>query len=120
MRTWLMKAVLSLALGLCALGLAQPAQANGWNNFNAGLNSVLTAPADPLIRIVAPPSELQELPFAIVTSRIAGFITGSFLALFKVGAGTLDIALAPVWLAPTLSPRPAFEIIPWHDVEYRY
>jgi ABC-type uncharacterized transport system permease subunit len=120
MRTRNLASVFTVTLGLCALGPALPARANGWNNFNAGLNGVLTAPADPIVRAVAPPTELRELPFSVVSSRIAGLLTGTFLAAFKVAAGALDIALAPTWVAPTLSPRPAFEVIPWHEVEYRY
>jgi len=111
-----------LPLGiLCAMLVIGPAcaRADGLNSFFAGLNGVLTFPADPILRTIDPPSELEELPLAPVSSHIGGLFTGVLLGGFRAITGALDIALTPLWVAPTLSPRPAIKIVPY-DVDYPY
>ena len=120
MRRSAIASILALAVGVACLGPSRTATAGGLNSFHAGLNGILTAPADPFVRAFDPPSELEELPFAIVTSHAAGLFTGVFLGTFRLTTGIFDIALSPLWVAPTLSPRATFEIIPWYDIDYRY
>jgi len=107
-------AVLAIGLSLAP----QPARADGVNSLLAGVNGLLTAPIDLGYEAVYPPVSLEELPLAPASSHFLGFFSGVFTAISRVGYGVLDIALTPVWIVPTLSPRPVVEIIPFYEVEY--
>ena len=47
-----------------SLLLAAPASAEGFNNLLAGLNGLITFPADPVMSTIDPPEEFGELPGA--------------------------------------------------------
>jgi len=88
------------------------------NNLLAGLNGIATFPADPVMSAVDPPEEFEDLWGAPVTSHTAGFFQGTFLMLYRATMGLADIAFAPFWVFPTLSPEGRYEIIPGYEIEY--
>lgn len=103
---------LSVALGALVLAGASPASAKGCGGFLAGLNGVLTAPADPIRHIVFPPEDFDEVPVPAVSGRLLGIFSGTLLAGYRAATGALDIALTPLWVMPTLSPEPGIVLIP--------
>lgn len=104
-----------LTLGVAMLWAA-PAQANGWNNFRAGLQGIIQFPADPAIHIVTPPEDfIDELPAGQVTGRILGIFSGTALGVYRVAMGATDIVLSPLWIFPTMSPEARWD---WFGVEY--
>jgi len=110
----------SIAAALVVGLLSSPAslRAEGFNSLLAGINGVLTAPADIVHETIEPPSLFEELPAAPVSTHFLGVFAGIFAAIDRIGWGVLDIALSPVWIAPTLSPEPVVEIIPFYEVRY--
>ena len=104
-------------LALISLGAmaATPAQARGLEGFLAGLNGVITAPADPVSHVIQPLEDFVEVPGYPFTGRVLGLVSGTLLAAYRTTAGLLDIALTPLWVVPTLSPEARFEIIPLPD-----
>ena len=110
----------SVAVVACALTLlvSTAAHGEGFNNLFAGLNglaNVLLAP-DPLIGIMEPPEEFEDVPLPQVTGRVLGFGAGMVMMGYRATMAVLDIVLVPFWVFPTLSPEPRFEMI--SDVEY--
>ena len=88
------------------------------NNVLAGLNGLATFPADPVMSAVDPPREFEDMWGAPVTSHTLGFFQGTFLMLYRATMGVADIAFAPLWVFPTLSPEGRYEIIPGYEIEY--
>ena len=88
------------------------------NNVLAGLNGLATFLADPVMSAVDPPEEFEELLGAPVTSHTVGFFQGTFLMVYRLTMGLADIAFAPFWVFPTLSPEARYEIIPGYEIEY--
>lgn len=115
MRRWVL--LIGFA-ALAALAGAQPARAEGINNFLAGVNGLLTFPADPIVSVISPPEAFEELPAHQVTGRVVGLFQGTILGAYRAMMGVVDIAFTPVWVFPTLSPEARFEIIPGYEVEY--
>ena len=113
MRHWV--GVVSLALTLC---LAGTAQANSLNNLLAGLNGIVTAPAEPVMHVVEPPEALQELPGGMWTARPVGFVSGTLMLVYQTVMGAVDVAFSPFWIIPPVSPEPRWEIVPGYEVEY--
>jgi hypothetical protein len=88
------------------------------NNVLAGLNGLATFPADPVMSAIDPPREFKDMWGAPVTSHTIGFFQGTFLMLYRAMMGVADIAFAPFWVFPTLSPEGRYEIIPGYEIEY--
>ena len=106
---------------LLASLLAGPAQGEGFNNFMAGLNGVITAPADPVMAVIEPPEDFEGLPAAAYTGRFLGFFVGVVQMIHRMGMGVVDIALTPLWVMPTLSPEGRWDIWqPGYEIEYDY
>lgn len=104
---------LTLVVALCAPGAAR---AQGFNNFLAGLNGLVTAPAEPVMQVIDPPETLRELPGAPYTSHPLGIASGSLMMVYQLMMGALDIAFTPLWVMPTLSPEARWQMFP--DLEY--
>jgi len=110
-----------LAAAALALAIAQPAapaRADGFNSLFAGINGLLTFPADPIVDVVEVPEDLQDLPLRDVTGRVIGLFVGSGVGLYRAFFAAADVALFPLWVVPTLSPEARFEIIPFYEVNY--
>jgi hypothetical protein len=107
----------AVVVGGLALVLAgtTPAHAKGFGGFLAGLNGVLTAPADPVRHVISPPEDFDEVPVPEVSGRVLGIFSGTLLAGYRAATGALDIALTPLWVIPTLSPEPGIKLIPGSD-----
>jgi hypothetical protein len=104
---------LVLATLVCGAGTAR---ATGLNNFLAGINGLITAPAEPIMQAVQPPETLRELPGGAVVSHPVGLVSGTLMCVYQAMMGALDVALTPFWVMPTLSPEPRWQIVP--GVEY--
>lgn len=81
------------------------------SHFLTGLNSVITAPADPVMNVVTPPEEYESLPVGAVSGRFFGFFQGAILLAYRTGMGALDMVLAPIPIV-ILSPEPRYQPIP--------
>src|SRR6185503_19817156 len=94
-------------LSLLAIGLAAPgvAPAAGLEGLAAGVNGLLTAPADPIAYLIEPPEYFDEVPLPQLSGRVLGVVSGTMLAAKRAGLDVLDIALTPLWVVPTLSPE---------------
>ncbi len=105
---------LAVGLALCVTVLwAAPAEANGWNNFKAGLQGIIQFPADPVIHIYSPPEDfIDELP---AFARILGVFSGTALGVYRIAMGATDIVLSPFWVFPTMSPEARWN---WFGAEY--
>ena len=103
-------------LAACLLVLGPGASAEGVNNLLAGVNGLATFAADPVMGVVEPPEDFQDLPGAQVTGRIAGLGAGTVMCAYRGTMAMLDIVFFPFWVFPTLSPEPRWELI--KDVEY--
>lgn len=82
------------------------------NRFLIGVNSLLTFPADPVLGVVTPREEFDELPAAPVSKRVVGLLQGTLLAGYRVGMGTLDMAMCWITSGKMLSPKPQFRVFP--------
>jgi len=82
------------------------------NRFLMGLNSILTAPADPAMSAVKPDKEFNELPLAVVTKWPVGFVQGAMLMGHRAVSGLLDITFSLLTPMKMLSPEPRFMIFP--------
>ena len=111
MLRWLM----SLAL-LAALA-PTPAVAGGFYNLKIGLNGMLTGPLDPFASMIWPSENPEDLPGAPVTNRMCGLVVGTMIGVFRVFAGATDVVTSPLWVIPSYSPEPRFQIIPGFDYE---
>ncbi len=103
-------------LALVAILSATPARAGGINNFLAGIQGLATFPADPVMDTITPPDLYEDLPAYPVTGRFFGFFQGTLLGAYRLGMGVFDVALTPLWILPTMSPEPRWELI--EGVEY--
>lgn len=104
------------ALCLCLLLATGSAQAEGLNNLYAAVNGLIYAPADPIMFVIFPPEEYEELPFHQVTGRIIGLPTGVLMMGFRVFMAAGDLVFFPFWVFEVFSPEPEWTLIP--DVEY--
>ena len=86
------------------------------NRYLMGVNSLITAPADPVMSTVSPPEEFDELPLAAGTKYPAGLVAGTMLSVYRIGMGAMDILFAPLTPMRMLSPEPRYMIFP--DVEH--
>ena len=107
------------ALGALALLLSltpAPASATGLNNFYAGVQGLATFLADPVMDVIYPPEAYEDLPLYPVTGRVFGLVSGTLLGAYRLAMGAFDVALTPLWILPTMSPAPRWELI--EGVEY--
>jgi hypothetical protein len=101
----------------------EPGFISNWANhfrhtFLAGVNGVITWPADPVMLTVRPTEEMSSLPGGVVTGPLVGFGAGTLLGLYRLGMGAPDIALAPLSFFPMFSPEPRYQVIPgWEHQE---
>jgi hypothetical protein len=82
------------------------------NRFLMGLDSVLTAPADPVMSAVKPDKEFDDLPLSIVTKWPVGFVQGALLMGHRATSGVLDMVFSALTPMKMLSPEPRFQIFP--------
>ena len=82
------------------------------NTFLAGVNGVITWPADPVMLAVRPTEEMRSMPGGVVTGPVTGFFAGTLLGVYRLVTGTMDIALAPLSFFPMFSPEPRYQVIP--------
>ena len=86
------------------------------SHFLTGLNSVVTAPADPVMSTVDPPEEYETLPAPEFSGRFIGFFQGTIMLAYRTGMGALDMVLAPIPIV-ILSPEPRYQAIPGFEWE---
>ena len=82
------------------------------NRYLMGVNSLVTAPADPVMSTVNPPKEFDDLPLGAGTKYPAGFVAGTMLSAYRFGMGTMDLLFAPLTPMKMLSPEPRYMIFP--------
>jgi hypothetical protein len=82
------------------------------NTFLAGVNGIITWPADPVMLAVRPTDEMRSMPGGVVTGPVTGFFAGTLLGVYRLVTGTMDIALAPLSFFPMFSPEPRYQVIP--------
>jgi hypothetical protein len=82
------------------------------NRYLMGVNSLVTAPADPVMSAVKPAEEFDKLPGATVTKYPVGFLAGTMLSVYRFGMGTVDLLFAPLTPMKMLSPEPRYMIFP--------
>ena len=88
------------------------------NTFLAGVNGVITWPADPVMLTINPTEEMSSMPGGVVTGPLVGFGAGTLLGLYRLGTGALDMVLAPLSFFPMFSPEPRYQVIPgWEHQE---
>lgn len=83
------------------------------NNAAAGLNGLVTFPADPVMLTV----EGDEVFGSPVSGRVLGFGAGIMQGIYRAVMGVSDIALAIVPTMPMLSPVPRFKLLPFEHPE---
>ncbi len=112
------KFALLLGLTLTLALTASPALAGGFDfdqtltNATAGAEAVLTAPVAPFFGVLHGDPVL-DLPFAPVTDRLVGAVTGSAAGAFSLVTGLIDIAFAlPAGLVgiTPVSPEPIVDL----------
>ena len=82
------------------------------NTFLAGVNGMITWPADPVMLAIKPTDEMKEMPGGVVTGPVTGFFAGTLQGVFRLFTGTLDVALAPFTFFPMFSIEPRYQVIP--------
>jgi hypothetical protein len=88
------------------------------NTFLAGVNGVITWPADPVMLAVEPTEEMRDMPGGVVTGPVVGFFAGTLLGAYRLGTGALDMVLCPLSFFPMFSPEPRYQVIPgWEHQE---
>ena len=93
------KRVLLFGLILTLALTASPVLAGGFDfdqtitNATAGAEAVLTAPVAPFFGVIHG-DPILDLPFAPVTDRLVGLVTGSVAGAFSFVTGFVDIAFA--------------------------
>ena len=110
--------VIWLGLSLWLSGPAQALEPQPLNNLAAGINGVLMGIVDPVMYVIIPSEEFEDLPNAAVTGRLLGVPCGIVIGFARVLLGVSDLLVAPFYIFPTMSPAPRWEII--KGVEYDY
>jgi hypothetical protein len=88
------------------------------NTFLAGVNGVITWPADPVMLTIQPTDAMRGMPGGVVTGHVVGFFAGTLQGVFRLFTGTLDIALCPLTFFPMFSIEPRYKLIPgWEHAE---
>jgi hypothetical protein len=112
-----MRALAAMAVLLLAIATATPARAEGFRSLAAGVNGLLTFPADPILGVIFPPEKVEDMPGYVVTGRIYGLFGGTLLAGYRVMGAVYDIAFFPFWVIPTFSPPAKIGLIPGVETE---
>lgn len=109
---------LALLLGLAFTLTASPALAGGFDldatiaNATAGAEAVLTSPVAPVLGVING-DDMLGLPFAPVTDRMVGLVTGGIGGAFSLATGLVDLFFAIpaglVGIAP-VSPEPIINL----------
>jgi hypothetical protein len=97
---------------LATLSVGTPARAGGLHNLLIGLNGLLTFPADPVMMVVTPPEQLEDMPGFPVTGRIAGLFVGTLQGGYRAFSGATDVVTSVLIVIPSFSPQPRFQLIP--------
>ena len=88
------------------------------NRSVAGLNGIITFPADTFAFTAEGPEVFAELPNPPVTGRVIGFGAGILQGIYRLVMGISDLALAPVPYMPMLGPVPRYKFLPYeHEDE---
>jgi len=109
------KSVASI-VAVAFLMVSTNARAEGMNNLFAFVNGVVNAPLDPIMFVISPPEDYEELPFHQVTGRIIGLFAGVLMMVYRLSMAVFDLIFFPFWVFPVFSPEPHWALIP--DVEY--
>jgi hypothetical protein len=99
------------------LGSAAPARSAGIEGLWLGVNGLLTFVADPVVETIFPPEDFEDFPGNEVFRYPFGFLSGTILGTYRAISGVLDVALTPLWIVPSLSPEPRYDVIPFYDFE---
>jgi LytS/YehU family sensor histidine kinase len=78
----------------------------------AGVNGVITWPADPVMLTIQPTDAMRAMPGGVVTGPLVGLFAGTLQGVFRLFTGTLDIALCPLSFFPMFSIEPRYKLIP--------
>lgn len=89
------------------------------NKLAAGVNSMITWPADPVMFAMEGDEVFEELPKPQVTGRIIGAIAGLLQAPWRLASGAFDALTSPLaTVMYMVTPVPRFKLIPFdHDDE---
>jgi len=88
------------------------------NTFLAGVNGVITWPADPVMLTLEPTDAMRGMPGGAATGHVVGFFAGTLQGVFRLFTGSLDIALCPLTFFPMFSIEPRYKLIPgWEHTE---
>ncbi len=87
------------------------------NSFFAGINGLLTFPADPVMDAMHPSEQIKGLP-GTYSENAVGFAGGMLFGVYRAWMGSVDVALAPFWIFPTVSPPAHWNLFPFYEVEY--
>jgi len=82
------------------------------NSFLAGVNGLITWPADPVMLAVRPTDDMRAMPGGVVTGPVVGFFAGTLQGVLRLVTGTLDVALCPLSFFPMFSIEPRYKLIP--------
>jgi hypothetical protein len=113
-----MRRLAAAAAALFVLTAGVSAKAEGVNNLMAGINGLVTFPADPVMSFIEPPEEMEDMIGAPALPHFVGFFQGVLLSGYRAMMGAFDIVLFPFWVFPTLSPEARINIYPNYEVEY--
>ena len=82
------------------------------NTFLAGVNGVITWPADPVMLAVRPTDEMRAMPGGVVTGPMVGFFAGTLQGVLRLVTGAFDVAFCPFSFFPMFSIEPRYKLIP--------
>ena len=80
--------------------------------FLAGLNGIITWPADPVMMTVEGNEVFPDVWQPQVTGRAIGFLAGTLQGVYRLMQGAFDMVLCPFGM-PMLSPEPRYTLIPF-------
>ena len=103
--------VVLLGLSLWLSGPAHALEPQPLNNLGAGINGVLNGLADPIMYVIIPSEEFEDMPNAAVTGRLLGVPCGIVIGAARILLGVSDLLVAPFYIFPTMSPAPRWETI---------
>ena len=75
------------------------------NTFLAGVNGVITWPADPVMLAMKPTDEMRSMPGGVVTGPVTGFFAGTLLGVYRLVDGHPGHRALPAELLPDVQPR---------------
>ncbi len=111
------RAIVAAATLWIVAAIPSSARAAGLDGLLMGINGVLTWPADPIVDMIFPPEDLEEVPGHAVFGYPLGLVYGTGLAGYRLTSGIIDILLTPLWVVPELSATPRFDVIPFYELE---